>query len=230
MLKDRALLAPPVARTLNDRVVGQIRKQIVLGRLNPGERLVELRLAEQLRVSRSTVREALQRLKAEHLVEISPYAGSRVAQLKSADAVQICELHALLASHSMRQLALPVADPVRAHLDQLVRRMGDLQLPEEIDQFIDLDHAFHGSLVAATGQALVLEVWNGLSSLLGVVIALSYRQIGLDAAAIAERHRVIVEAVGQPSREVAAAVIADHYRSLESRLGEAAWADAAGGG
>ncbi|KUF06809.1 GntR family transcriptional regulator [Leucobacter sp. G161] len=67
-----------------DAVRLEIRRAIILGSLNPGDRLTEARLADQLGVSRPTVREALNALAEEGLVTKQPYKGLRVAQLDPA--------------------------------------------------------------------------------------------------------------------------------------------------
>lgn len=71
-----------------------LREEIVDGRLRPGERLTEIAIAERLRVSRATVREALRSLEARGLVEVQAYLGARVAVLTPDDAVELSRVRA----------------------------------------------------------------------------------------------------------------------------------------
>lgn len=211
-----------VDRTLTERVVRQLREQIILGQLEPGQRLTELQLAEQLDVSRGTVREALRRLEAEYMVESLSHRGSRVAQLAPSDAIEICELHAMLEAHCLKHLTLPIAEPLREHLQQVVDQMGMLVFPAGVDRFIDLDHEFHRGIVEAVNQRTVLRVWSDISSLLGVLVMLSIRYLKLDAAVIAARHQVILEAISKPgatTRE-ATRVAKEHYYSVARVLNQ----------
>lgn len=212
------IVAPPANRTLTDQVVRQLRTSIILGHLRPGQHLVELRLVEQLEVSRSTVREALRRLEAESLVKTSSHRGSTVACLDPADAIEICELRAMLEAHAIRQLQLPVNVTVQQQLGQIVRHMSTLQFPDDADRFIDLDHAFHQCLMTTAKRPRTLQMWTGISSLLSILVALSVQNLDLDGVMVANRHQTIIDAVSHEDTEAAAAAIDNHYRSLESRI------------
>lgn len=219
MVANSSNLIPPAHRTLADQVVRQLRKQIILGDFKPGERLTEIRLAKQVGASRGTVREALRRLEAESLVERASHRGSKVATFEPSDAYEICALHALLEEYCVRQVPLPLGVDVRTRLEHIVDEMALLRLPEEVDRFMDLDYRFHLSIVGAPGQRRVVQSWNGLRSLLSVLVALTLRYIdGVDGKRTAERHRAIVEAVSQPNTDVAAEVITMHYRSLAHQI------------
>ena len=214
----KGVIAPPTNRTLTDQVVRQLRTSIILGHLRPDQHLVELHLVEQLEVSRSTVREALRRLEAESLIKTSSHRGSSVARLDPADAIEICELRAMLEAHAIGQLRLPVSTSVQQQLDQIVRHMSALQFPDDVDRFIDLDHAFHQCLMIAAKRPRTLQMWNGISSLLSILVALSVQHLNIDGLTVAKRHQAIIDAVSQEDTEVAAAVIDGHYRSLESQI------------
>lgn len=77
--------------TLRERVTEMIRREIVIGRYKPGERLNESDLAAQLDVSRPLVREALRQLEGEDLIEVVPYRGPIIAALNSTTTRQIYE-------------------------------------------------------------------------------------------------------------------------------------------
>jgi DNA-binding GntR family transcriptional regulator len=79
-------LAPPEQKLLSRSVADWLAARIIAGELAPGERLHETKVAEDARVSRSPVREALRLLVAEGLVELVPRAGARVAQVSAEDA------------------------------------------------------------------------------------------------------------------------------------------------
>jgi DNA-binding GntR family transcriptional regulator len=211
-------IVPPTERTLADLVVQQLRKQIILGRLPPGERLTEARLSDELAVSRGTVREALRRLEAESLVESISHRGSRVAALSPDDAVQISEIHSILGSHTVDQLDLPIAKSLCGRLTQIAHEMRGLRVPEDVDRFIELDNQFHRAIVEAIGQRRVLQVWSGVSALHSILVGISLRDTDLSGDEIAARHEAIITALCQPDREMASRTVVDHYRTNEARL------------
>ncbi|HVX30111.1 MAG TPA: GntR family transcriptional regulator [Nitrolancea sp.] len=211
-------IVPPTERTLADLVVQQLRKQIILGRLPPGERLTEARLSDELEVSRGTVREALRRLEAESLVETISHRGSRVAALSPDDAVQISEIHSMLSSHAVQQLKLPIEKALCRKLTGIAREMRTLRVPDDVDGFIELDNQFHRAIVESCGQRRVLQVWYGVSALLSILVGISMRDTSLSGEYLAARHELLIEALCQPDRDIACRSIVEHYRSNEARL------------
>lgn len=108
-------------RTLREVVADEIRDMIRRGDLQPGERLLEDRLAEQLGVSRNPVREALRALENTGLVEVRPRRGAHVATLDPERAVELLELRAELeafaAKLAARRRTPEQLDEIRAVLD-----------------------------------------------------------------------------------------------------------------
>jgi DNA-binding GntR family transcriptional regulator len=212
------VITPPTDRTLTDQVVQQLRKQIILGELLPGERLTEARLSEQLEVSRSTVREALRRLEAESLVEMLSHRGARVAILTLDDAIQISQIHSMLGAHAIRQLELPISSRLQRALQRTADEMYGLHFPEDADRFVELDNQFHRDIFAETRQRRVLQVWSGVSALLGIIVGMSLRVVEVEGATIARRHEEIIEALSQADARIAVRSIEEHYQSNVSRL------------
>lgn len=215
--------APLLAdRTLTDLVVRGIRERIMLGEMVSGQRLTEAQLASSFEVSRSTIREALRRLEAERLVETISHRGSRVARLSTADAVEICELRAMIESYCLREQTRPISDELRSHLSGIVEEMRLLTFPNDASRFIDLDQQFHRSLVRAAGLRHAYQVWAGINSLLGILVTLSIRYLPLDGETIANRHQVIIDIVSATAasdRDVTE-VAQSHYLTLAHALGE----------
>ncbi len=136
--------------TSSERVVARVRDMILDGRLSPGARLGEVELAGRLGVSRTPVREALNRLGAEGLVEHSPNRGARVATWTVAEIESVFELRSTLEPR-LTALAVPAA---REHdvetLAGLAEQMLAVGLPgpqQDLDAVVPLNRAFHEHLV-----------------------------------------------------------------------------------
>jgi len=91
--------------SLHDQVVTELRQAILSGRLKPGERLVEGRLADELGVSRNPVREAIRVLASEGLIEVTARRGAAVATMTEQEARETIELRALLEGQNARLAA-----------------------------------------------------------------------------------------------------------------------------
>ncbi|WP_233517814.1 GntR family transcriptional regulator [Geodermatophilus marinus] len=128
---------------------------IMSGELAPGARLGEVELADRLGVSRTPVREALSRLAAEGLVQITPNRGARVATWTVAELEGVFDLRSSLEPR-LTAHAVPNATPADvAELDDLARRMLAVGSPgpdQDLDALVPLNRAFHDRLVALAGH------------------------------------------------------------------------------
>ena len=141
--------------TSAERALGQLRELILVGTLTSGSRLGEVELAERLGVSRTPVREALTRLAAEGLVEISPNRGARVSTWTVAELEGVFDLRLSL-EPQLTAFAVPHAVPADVEeLDDLAHRMVEVGSPgprQDLDALVPLNRAFHDRLVALAGH------------------------------------------------------------------------------
>ena len=139
------------ALTSAERALATLRDLIMGGGLTPGTRLGEVELAERLGVSRTPVREALSRLAAEGLVEITPNRGARVATWTVSELEGVFDLRSVL-EPQLTAHAVPNATPADVdELDELARRMCEVGTPgpgQDLDALVPLNRAFHDRLVA----------------------------------------------------------------------------------
>jgi DNA-binding GntR family transcriptional regulator len=135
----------------SERAVDALRELILHGDFAAGVRLGEVELAERLGVSRTPVREALTRLAAEGLVEITPNRGAKVTSWTVGELEAVFELRAALEPR-LTGLAVPRATPADADaLDELAAEMIAVGAPgprQDLDALVPLNRAFHGRLVA----------------------------------------------------------------------------------
>jgi DNA-binding GntR family transcriptional regulator len=136
--------------TTTERTVDQLRDAILRGEFAAGTRLGEVELAARLGVSRTPVREALPRLAAEGLVEVSPNRGARVASWSPAELEGIFELRAVLEPR-LTALAVPRADDQDVRLleelaDEMLR-VGTPGPAQDLDALVPLNRRFHDRLV-----------------------------------------------------------------------------------
>jgi DNA-binding GntR family transcriptional regulator len=148
----------------SERAVDALRELILRGDFAAGVRLGEVELAERLGVSRTPVREALTRLAAEGLVEITPNRGAKVTSWTVGELEAVFELRAALEPR-LTGLAVPRATPADADaLDELADRMIAVGAPgpnRDLDALVPLNRAFHGRLVALADHPAVASALAG---------------------------------------------------------------------
>jgi len=136
-------------------VTDTIREAIVYGQYQPGDRLVEDKLAEELAVSRNPIREALLALEGEGLVKMVPRKGATVAHLSEEETREIVELRAALEGLSARLAARRCTPDLGRKITELLDRgnqLSEKQLSEKDDQdaLEEINREFH-TLVAEAG-------------------------------------------------------------------------------
>jgi DNA-binding GntR family transcriptional regulator len=137
-------------------VVDRLRSEIFDGRMMPGHRLVEADLTQSLNVSRSTVREALNRLAADGLVQIEPNRGAWVTRTSRKNMRNIFIVRELLEGQGARQVAENAARPlVREMLEQL--RATELARDTKLDalSFMAANQQFHDAILALSESEIL---------------------------------------------------------------------------
>ena len=146
-----------------ERVIAELRRRILAGRLSPGERLVELQLAADLQVSRTPLRIAFGELETEGLLERLPTRGFRVRSVTLDEVAQAIDVRGALEGMAARIVAeAGVAQDVLRHLqsclDEGRRLLGGMHAsPEAVDttQWAAMNARFHHTLVQAAGNPVL---------------------------------------------------------------------------
>jgi DNA-binding GntR family transcriptional regulator len=141
--------------SLHDQVINELRQAILSGKLKPGERLVEGRLADELGVSRNPVREAIRALASEGLVEVTARRGAAVATMSEQEARETIEVRALLEGQNARLAARRQDKEIIKRIEAVLNKGTAAVAAKRFDQLFDLNLQFHRELAAA-GQNTVL--------------------------------------------------------------------------
>lgn len=145
----------PVRRlNVSETVADALRAMIVDGRLGPGERVNEVRLAHALGVSRTPLREALSRLLAEGAVASTPAIGYWIRPLTAEECGQLYDIRPLLDPEALRLSGVP--SPARlAKLEGLNRRFAAAR---DGERAIALDDQWHLALIAECANRVLVEM------------------------------------------------------------------------
>lgn len=145
--------AEPLHRAnVSESVAAAVRAMIVNGRLGEGERINEVRLSEALGVSRTPLREALNRLQAEGALSSSPGLGYRVLPLTVEEFGQLYDIRPILDPEALRAAGLPD----RKRLESLERLNRAFAAARDPEAAIDLDDRWHMALIEACPNKVLL--------------------------------------------------------------------------
>ena len=163
--REPSLQAPSRQLSLALRIADALTDAIAGGAIEAGERLVETGIAARMGVSRVPLREALKLLEAQGLVEVLPHRGARVVPFDDVRVDRVCEARVALERLALRT-AVPAfqADPARlATLDRLIDVMLLATRRRAWLEASKADLAFHRTMVEASGNDIVVKLWEGLA-------------------------------------------------------------------
>lgn len=213
---------PGDPRSLTEKAYQLLVRKITRLELEPGTALAEKALTEALKIGRTPIREALQRLSAEGLVVHLPNRGMFVAEINASNAQHIYEFRAMIDGQAARLAALRASDKDVRDLMGMHLRLAEAIDNDDLDGFVDCDQQFYSALARAAqniylGEViprifnLHLRLWFLISEKLG-----NWHDI---ARAHAEMARSVVDAIerGDPDEAELAVKIYVHGRHKEIR-------------
>lgn len=148
-----------IHNSLHDEVAAQLRDRIFAGELLPGTFLDEARLAEQLKISRTPLREALKVLTAEGLVRHEPRRGCFVNQVTEQDLDEIFPVLALLEGRCAREAAVNATDADLQELEGLHDKLNRHAKARRINDYYSANFAIHEAIITlANNRWLALVI------------------------------------------------------------------------
>lgn len=198
---------------LRVQVANRLRSAILSGRLRPGASLVETALAEQMNVSRAPIREAIQILENDGLVETIAYKGKRVKPLTArevAETYSLREVFEVMAVRRVLDSGVPV-DPLREQCEAMTAAAS----AGDYAALTAADEAFHHTLIRLADHDLLQASWKNLYLRIHQIMALRNRDEH-NLSQIASNHPPIVQALQDRDAERAIDLISDHTRALDA--------------
>ena len=147
---------------LRDVVFNTLRQAILKGELEPGERLMEIQLAERLGVSRTPIREAIRKLELEGLVLMIPRKGAEVARISEKSLRDVLELR-----RSLEELAIELACQrmTEEEIDELERAQEAFRKAvdsKDVMLMAETDEKYHEIIYQGTKNSRLVQILNNL--------------------------------------------------------------------
>lgn len=147
---------------LRDVVFGTLRQAILKGELKPGERLMEIALANRLGVSRTPVREAIRMLELEGLVIMIPRKGAQVAQITEQDLNDVLEVRLGLEELAVRFACERITDEEIRHLEQAVQDFERAMSEDDLTLLAEADVKFHEIIYNSTHNRRLVQIISNI--------------------------------------------------------------------
>jgi len=202
---------------LREVVCETLRDAIRKGVLKPGERLMEIQLAEELGVSRTPVREAIRKLELEGYVIMMPRRGTYVANLSIRDVNEVFEIRTSLDSLASGLAAERITDEELERLQRLLVLIGEYIEENNMEKIVETDTEFHDILYQASRNTRLVGIIFNLREQLTRFRSTSMAYPGRLKETL-EEHRHLVEAIAQGDALEAQRAAEEHMEKSEQTL------------
>ena len=208
---DQADLSNFAGQTLREQLVVVLRKANLEATLAPGTRLVETKLAEQLGVSRGTLREAILQLVEEGLLEQASFRGTVVRSLSVEDIQEIYSFRTLLESFAFKLVWDKRTPEFMRAIDSRHRALGYALYEGDQQQAIIREMDLHGLVYEFSGHRSLIESWNLLRGRIHFYFTL-HQQAHHRAGALPDAHDRYVELAKGDDLDAMLAEVEEHMR------------------
>ena len=199
-------------RVLREEVREILMEDILRGRIKPGERIVETRIAREFGVSQAPVREALRDLELLGFVVTSAFRSTQVREVSQEERAEIYPIRAALEGLAARAAATRLDDAGLQHLEELIQAMRDAASRDDKQATIDADIAFHLYIVEASGNRLLKQFWESMRLPLTTFVTVTFSHWPLSI--LAERHVPLLDALRSHDPATAEAAMRAHLEEL----------------
>ena len=202
---------------LRDVVFKTLRQAILTGELKPGERLMEIHLADKLGVSRTPIREAIRQLELEGLVIMIPRKGAQVASITEKSMTDVLEVRLALDKLAVELACKRITYEQKEKLKEALEAFENIVKQDDATQIAKADVVFHDAIFDATGNARLGQMVNNLAEQM-YRYRFEYIKETSGHPKLIEEHRAIYDAIISGNVEAATAAISNHIRNQENAI------------
>jgi len=207
-------------KPLREVVFETLREAIINGTLRPGERLMEVQLAEDMGVSRTPVREAIRKLELEGFVIMVPRKGAYVAGISTKDIADVFEVRAALESLAAGLAAERITEEELKELNKFLMQVTVNAEIGDLEKVVQSDTEFHDLIYRASRNNRLVQIINKLREQIQRFRITSLSYPGRIKQTL-EEHKKLVEAISDRDIVRARSLAQEHIENAENSMLEA---------
>lgn len=202
---------------LRDVVFNTLRQEILTGNLKPGERLMEIHLANKLGVSRTPIREAIRKLELEGLVIMIPRKGAEVAQISWKSLKDVLEVRSALDALAIELACERMEQNELELLYKACESFEDATKTKDTRQIAEADVAFHDIIVLSTENKRLIQLVNNLSEQM-YRYRFEYIKDESQHEMLVQEHKEMYRCIQCKDKKAAADVVKKHIDNQEEAI------------
>ncbi|WP_163970244.1 GntR family transcriptional regulator [Oceanobacillus halotolerans] len=202
--------------SLSNQIAEKITHEIITGKLEPGEKIIESAYAEEFGTSRAPIRESLYLLATEGLIERIPRKGAVVKDYSEAEIYDICEVRMVLESLAMKRIKQNgVKHEVQNKMDDIVDKMELAK--DDITEYTYLNQELHKCIIEMSGSNIISDMYWRLGRPLLTLQRISFLQEQYIEKSL-EDHKEIIQLLLINDFDKASALLEKHNQDVIQRI------------
>ena len=197
---------------LRDVVFNTLRQAILRGELKPGERLMEIQLANKLGVSRTPIREAIRKLELEGLVLMIPRKGAEVAEITEKSLKDVLEIRRALEDLAVRLACEKITKEELKELEKAGDEFKKVLKSQDITEVAEADVRFHDVIYMATDNPKLIQLLNNFREQM-YRFRVEYLKKAEVRPQLLSEHDEIIRFITEGNKEEAARVVTRHIEN-----------------
>ncbi|HJE20401.1 MAG TPA: GntR family transcriptional regulator [Aliicoccus persicus] len=197
--------------TLTENVTSIIKNKIINGELSPGDRIIESELANELKISRGPIREALRKVEHEGLVDYQSNKGCMVRVITEKEVRDVYMIRAYLEILSVDLCKGKFQNKTISLMENLINEMKEASDDKNVARLVELDEDFHSLIVKESNNHKLFEIWSGLKSINIVIISSVYNLQLANLEKQGEKHQLLVDKLKIGEAKEINNIIKSHY-------------------
>lgn len=201
---------------LTDEAYNILANRIVNRKLKPGARLIEDELAEDIGISRTPIREALNRLAQDGLIELIPRKGAQVSRLKARDVEEIYELRKLLEGLATEKATASISKEELNEIRKLMKR-SELSSKRRLEYFLKVDLKLHNLIISHCDNSRLIKMIKSLHNFVSSFRVLD-AQYARRIKQAHKEHKAILKALFKKDATAARLLIEQHIDNAKKNI------------
>ncbi len=203
---------------LRDVVFQTLRRAIITGEFAPGERLMEITLANQLGVSRTPVREAIRKLELEGLVTMVPRKGAQVAKITEENLRDITEIRSNLEQFAVSLACERIDDEGKQLLRDCCNSLRNaIENNNDLIDIIEKDEQFHDAIVVVSKNKRLISIINSLREQF-YRYRMEYVKDIQSRTELIEEHEELMHAIFDHNKDLATSMMKTHLQNMQDSI------------
>lgn len=209
------------SKSLHEQTYQALRESILSGELASGERLIETKIAEQLQVSRTPIREAIRQLQREELITADDLGWLRVTTVSPTDARHLYDCRMALETLAVNSACENATDSQIKKLKSFTTKVEKLFKQKDSkpssSQLLELDYQFHRTIAQCSGNNYLVFLLDQVFAKMALLRVQTTRH-NPRVLEIQTEHQLILEAITKRDIEVATQAIQNHLAASKARV------------